>query len=436
MDQVAVDKSSYLAVSTPSVSDSGGSTPFNPELFKFKYEPRKAGSSDSLAVRTPTQKVVKEGTFGGNDLFKNAPFASTLFGGSPGEKSADAAYEGPKGPLAIRTPNTGVFKGVPFASALFKDSPSGGLFDFGGKNVFDSPVAKAAEGVSEEIGGEVDLSGGLEVKESPVVEYEIDDTFLIEDEVNAEVQEEVRVESPIMHYRAENIETPHVNTRIDDSMQSLFHESPTRGDASFAFRDLDARFQSLVNITTGDMSITRDVNMMQEEIESDGGEISDILSHESQNILPGILKALNPPREWSLITSLDLSSQGITSVRDLEANLPNLKKLVLDDNALSYFKGVPEGVLHLSVVGNRLSNRTCFEALRNLHYLDISGNGVSDLLGLKCLVHLRELRAARNGISGNVDAFVWREFEWCLQVLDLSGNQIKSIGFEAGIPGL
>ncbi|KAL5520051.1 hypothetical protein ACEPAG_1711 [Sanghuangporus baumii] len=149
---------------------------------------------------------------------------------------------------------------------------------------------------------------------------------------------------------------------------------------------------------------------------------------------------------WDSLTALDLSSKRLDSVARLKEFLPKLDSLSLNDNLLSWLSGIPGTVRTLSVASNALTSLTSFGHLKNLENLDISHNDIDSLQQLKCLSHLRELRADGNKIteldgledfdgllklsleSNTLHEVHLAKFRWSrLELLNLNNNQIETL---------
>ncbi|KAL5501530.1 NUD1 [Sanghuangporus vaninii] len=158
---------------------------------------------------------------------------------------------------------------------------------------------------------------------------------------------------------------------------------------------------------------------------------------------------------WDSLTALDLSSKRLDSVARLKEFLPKLDCLNLNDNLLSWLSGIPGTVRTLSVVSNALTSLTSFGHLRNLENLDISHNDIDSLQQLKCLSHLRELRADGNKIteldgledfdgllklsveSNQLHGAHLAKFRWSrLELLNLNNNQIETVTGLDAVPAL
>lgn len=205
-------------------------------------------------------------------------------------------------------------------------------------------------------------------------------------------------------------------TMTDKTQATPFHSRfLNRTDVSiYNMRGLEGAMQSLAKCDGG-----KEGNQDDEEEEEVLEDVRHILPDELSNRLMGgstsftqkdakqsqqilqahISKVTGMGDELSLLEKLDLSNRRLDSVLGLDILVPNLKELVLDNNQISYLQGIPFTVSTLSVIRNRLSSLTCFLALSNIEYLDVSRNCLEDLSAINCLVHLRELVADENGIT-------------------------------------
>lgn len=147
-----------------------------------------------------------------------------------------------------------------------------------------------------------------------------------------------------------------------------------------------------------------------------------------------------------MLSQIDLSKRGVTSLARLKEFLPILDAANLNDNEISYLSGIPSTIRKLFVAGNHLSSLTAVNHLANLQILDVSRNDLDSVNQLNCLKHLRELRLDHNRVSciedimgidslvkiscvGNelIDLDLTRSKWDRLEVLDLSNNKIERI---------
>lgn len=131
---------------------------------------------------------------------------------------------------------------------------------------------------------------------------------------------------------------------------------------------------------------------------------------------------------WEHIRRLDLTDKRLTSLHRLEEYCSATEELWVSGNQLSQLTGVPISVRTLLAQNNYFSSLTSWAHLRNLHYLDISGNLLESLDGLSCLTHLRELKASNNRIR-NLDGIL--DLNGLLH-LELQGNGLTTVDFEGG----
>ncbi|KAG9092056.1 hypothetical protein FRC06_000267 [Ceratobasidium sp. 370] len=129
---------------------------------------------------------------------------------------------------------------------------------------------------------------------------------------------------------------------------------------------------------------------------------------------------------WEPLGEIDLSKKGIESLARLKEFLPNLDRLDVRENELTYLSGIPGCLRELNVAKNHLTSLTSYGHLVNLEVLDISNNQIDSIGQLKCLRHLRELSAAENTISDLSGIAQTRT----LTKLNLKGNSLKSLSLE------
>lgn len=155
---------------------------------------------------------------------------------------------------------------------------------------------------------------------------------------------------------------------------------------------------------------------------------------------------IEPKVNWKAISELDLSEEGVDSVKGLSAVLPFLKTVNLDGNKLTSLDGLSSSLLDLSLSRNGLKDKamafnkkefqlqsldlSCndisslleFQSLRNLKQLFLSGNNIHTL---RSLHNVEILDLSNNDLSGDLD-FGEVSFE-TLKRLNLSGNRITRI---------
>lgn len=162
------------------------------------------------------------------------------------------------------------------------------------------------------------------------------------------------------------------------------------------------------------------------------------------------------PEQLQELAGADLSGRQLESLYGLSDACPNLKKLIANDNSVTFLTGVPWSVMHLSLVRNRLSSLTSFKQLRDLRILDVSHNQLQDISGLGSLLHLVELRADHNQISSlsglhsleslvrcslrnnqltEITTIEASKFS-CLEFLDVSNNRLASLSGVEGFASL
>ncbi|KAL8943033.1 MAG: hypothetical protein Q9216_001321 [Gyalolechia sp. 2 TL-2023] len=130
---------------------------------------------------------------------------------------------------------------------------------------------------------------------------------------------------------------------------------------------------------------------------------------------------------WDHIRHLDLRNRKLQTLHMLDEYCAQVEDLDVSHNEISQLHGAPRWIRHMKARHNSLSDLTSWAHLRNLQYLDITGNQIQSLIGFQNLVHLRELRADDNQIEG-LEGIL--ELDGLIR-LRLRGNRIKVINFEA-----
>jgi Leucine-rich repeat (LRR) protein len=129
---------------------------------------------------------------------------------------------------------------------------------------------------------------------------------------------------------------------------------------------------------------------------------------------------------WDQIGVLDISMKGLISVHSLDEFCPNLVRLDVSGNAITHLNGIPSSLRGLQISKNALSSIVAWEGLRNLQFLDISGNrNIENLDGFSRLHHLHHL-VAKNCSITNMDGIQHLD---CLMDIDLSGNKLTAVDF-------
>lgn len=150
---------------------------------------------------------------------------------------------------------------------------------------------------------------------------------------------------------------------------------------------------------------------------------------------------------WNEVESISLKDCSLENIKDLDSFLPNLRKLDISDNQVTFLDGLPKNVMNLNISKNKIENITSFKnynaiqildvstnKLKNLNHfvntlhltrLNVSNNMISSLDGIKGLINLSYLNLSQNELSGVLDFSIFN-FE-CLQELNLSENRITSV---------
>jgi Leucine-rich repeat (LRR) protein len=121
--------------------------------------------------------------------------------------------------------------------------------------------------------------------------------------------------------------------------------------------------------------------------------------------------------------TIDLSGCGIESCLGLACVCPKLMECFLQDNSLRNLEGLSPRIFHLQIARNRVASSTSFNSFVHLQSLDLSGNGLSELIGLQTLVHLRTLVAENNFIRS------WSSLASLpsLEILSLADNMLLEV---------
>ncbi|QRW06729.1 Septation initiation network scaffold protein cdc11 [Ceratobasidium sp. AG-Ba] len=82
---------------------------------------------------------------------------------------------------------------------------------------------------------------------------------------------------------------------------------------------------------------------------------------------------------WEPLSEIDLSKKGIESLARLKEFLPNLDRLDVQGNELTYLSGIPMCLRELNVAKNQLTSLTSYAHLANLEILDISNNRIESV---------------------------------------------------------
>ncbi|KAJ3111002.1 hypothetical protein HK100_002840 [Physocladia obscura] len=113
-----------------------------------------------------------------------------------------------------------------------------------------------------------------------------------------------------------------------------------------------------------------------------------------------IVSLIIPEREyWPNTFDLNIDQVDLQDIFGFDQFMPNLLRLSMRSNNVTYLDGLPTGLTTLILIGNRISNITSFSHLKSLRYLDISQNSLSNLDPLKSLIELCELNVSGNLIS-------------------------------------
>jgi hypothetical protein len=102
---------------------------------------------------------------------------------------------------------------------------------------------------------------------------------------------------------------------------------------------------------------------------------------------------------WEYLRKLSLQNKDLTSLHMLNDFCSRVDDLDVSNNRLGQLEGVPMTVRSLNIRNNCISSLTPWGHLRNLQYIDVSGNHLHNLEGFSGLIHLRELIADDNQIE-------------------------------------
>ena len=185
-----------------------------------------------------------------------------------------------------------------------------------------------------------------------------------------------------------------VSSRVQPRDITEVHSSPSKKDSSFLLSDLP------------DFTVHDDDN----ERPSEKALATRLAQHATAEItdryalaVKDLVKTLTDVKEdepyWEDLRQLDLHDRGLGSLYGLEDFCTEIEDLNISSNSIAHLQGAPHTIRRLIARSNCLSSLTPWNHLRNLQYLDISHNEVTDLNSLNGLVHLRELRADDNLIS-------------------------------------
>ena len=175
---------------------------------------------------------------------------------------------------------------------------------------------------------------------------------------------------------------------------------------------------------------------------TDVDETTTPLNQRTRQVRDAILKAVgmaNPdavtPAHLAGIAELDLSDQGITSLRSGDfSGLTTLESLDLEDNAITDIVPLAEltTLTHLYLTGNSISDISALKHATALIRLFLPNNSINDISALKGLTTLTHLHLNGNSIS-DISPLAGLTG---LTDLNLAINPISDISALAGLTGL
>jgi Leucine-rich repeat (LRR) protein len=130
---------------------------------------------------------------------------------------------------------------------------------------------------------------------------------------------------------------------------------------------------------------------------------------------------------WDQIKMLDISTKNLKSLHSLDEFCPKLQHLNVSGNQITHLNGIPGSLRGLQISENALSSIVAWEGLKNLQWLDISGNrNIRNLDGFSRLQHLHHLSAQSCSIT-NIDGIQHLD---CLMDINISGNKVTAVDFK------
>ena len=185
--------------------------------------------------------------------------------------------------------------------------------------------------------------------------------------------------------------------------------------------------------------VIRDLSADEEGLESDFLVVVESVCTRTAQVRDAIVAAVSGVSDCAditrehlrSITSLDLSGQGITTLRDTDfANLDFVKTLDLSGNSLTSIPtdGRFYGVSSFHQSGTR-GSQTYFRGYAPLRTLDLSDNQITSLpdQGFYWLKRLENLDLSGNSLTSLPEGAFEQRFYNSLRVLDLAGNDLSSI---------
>ena len=129
---------------------------------------------------------------------------------------------------------------------------------------------------------------------------------------------------------------------------------------------------------------------------------------------------------WERTRYLRLDKKELKSLHSLDDFCPNLDQLSVAENQITHLNSVPSTLRALDISNNLLTDTISWSGLRNLQYLDVSGNkNLENLDGFGDLIHLRTLKANECSIR-NIGGVLQHNG---LLELELRGNRLEYIDF-------
>ncbi|ORY85653.1 hypothetical protein BCR37DRAFT_377351 [Protomyces lactucae-debilis] len=231
------------------------------------------------------------------------------------------------------------------------------------------------------------------------------------------------------------------NEAQEESMQSLPQRRmpipvPAQSPAQSAYA------QEMTKVTQHgryqeDSDVSADASLSMDSIEV-------TMSQSTADLVEAISKRY-PIDIWEAVVNADLSDLHLRSLTGLYKCFPNLIKLNVANNQLSHLTDLPESLQELNASRNQLDALTSFSHLPNLQRLVLNDNLLPDLEGLGKLPHLCHLEVDRNHLQSltgeSLSSLVTlsaknNQLSWfevlpgelpALETLDLSHNELDII---------
>lgn len=152
-------------------------------------------------------------------------------------------------------------------------------------------------------------------------------------------------------------------------------------------------------------------------------QLEEVTFTQTHKKLVALLTEAIPVSLWAKVTDVNLSSLDLESVKGLDEFLPHLVSVNIANNHIKFLAGLPEDILQLNASNNHLKNVASFQEFRSLQQLQLADNRLTLMESLRYNVHLNTLKIPNNKLTSLNGLESLRN----LIFLDVSGNLLSGM---------